>query len=251
MTWSSSTVFRPRRLERVAISTAPSLTGPAWAFSSSYRAMRSLFLVRRAWAPRMIHWYSTRRMDWRFRWAALVHLLLLGFLFQVLGIVGLVVADAAVGELGDPVAHPLQEVAVVGDHDQAPGELPQVVLQPEDHVAVQVVGGLVEDEHIRRVEEDGGQGHPLPLAPGEGVHRLGKVRDPQAGEHGLGLVLQQGPGVRGEVVKDLLQHRGPRHHLRVLGEEAHLDVGVQGDRPLVGDLLPRQHPGGGCSSPCR
>ena len=130
----------------------------------------------------------------------------------------------------------------MGDHDQAPGELPQVVLQPEDHVAVQVVGGLVEDEHIRRVEEDGGQGHPLPLAPGEGVHRLGKVRDPQAGEHGLGLVLQQGPGVRGEVVKDLLQHRGPRHHLRVLGEEAHLDVGVQGDRPLVGDLLPRQHP---------
>ena len=36
----------------------------------------------------------------------LLHLLLLGFQFQVLGIVGLVVADAAVGELGDPVAPP-------------------------------------------------------------------------------------------------------------------------------------------------
>ena len=70
VTWSSSTVFRPRRLERVAIWTAPSVSGPVWAFSSSYRVMRSLFLVRRAWAPRMIHWYSTRRMDRRFRSAA-------------------------------------------------------------------------------------------------------------------------------------------------------------------------------------
>ena len=172
----------------------------------------------------------------------LLHLLLLGFQFQVLGIVGLIVADVAVGELGDPVAHPLQKVSVVGDHNEAPGELPQPVLQPGHHLAVQVVGGLVQDEHVRRVEEDGGQGHPLPLAAGEGVHRLGEVGDPQPGEHGLGLVLQQGPGVRGEVVKDLLQHRGSLHHGGVLGQEAHLDVGVQGHRPLVGDLLPCQHP---------
>ena len=50
----------------------------------------------------------------------LLHLLLLGFQFQVLGIVGLIVADVAVGELGDPVAHPLQKVPVVGDHNEAP-----------------------------------------------------------------------------------------------------------------------------------
>ena len=57
--------------------------------------------------------------------------------------------------------------------------------------------------------------------------------------------------VSGEVVKDLLQHRGPLHHGGVLGQEAHLDVGVQGHRPRSGDLLPRQHPEESGSSPCR
>ena len=92
------------------------------------------------------------------------------------------------------------------------------------------------------MEEDRGQGHPLPLASGEGAHRLGKIRNPQAGEHGLGLVFHQSPHLRGEVGKDLLQHRGLGVHLGVLGEEADLDVGVPAHRALVGDLLPRQHP---------
>ena len=130
----------------------------------------------------------------------------------------------------------------MGDHDKPPGELPQTVLQPEDHVAVQVVGGLVQNEHIRRVEEDRRQGHPLALAAGEGPHRLGKVRQAQPGEHGLGLIVQKGPGVWGKPGKDLLQHRGPRLHGGILGQKAHLNIGVSGDAALVGGLLAGQDP---------
>ena len=146
----------------------------------------------------------------------LLHLLLLGFQLQVLGIVGLIMADVAVGELGDPVGHPLQKVPVVGDHDKTPGKFLQVPLQPEDHVAVQVVGGLVQDEHIRRVKEHRRQSHPLPLAAGEGTHPLVKISDSQPGEHGLGLILHEGAHVRGKIRENLLQHGGLRVHPWVL-----------------------------------
>ena len=104
----------------------------------------------------------------------------------------------------------------MGDHYQAPGELLQVALQPKDHVAVQVVGGLVQDEDVCRVQEDGRQGHTLPLAAGEGPYSLVKVGDPQAGEHGLGLVLHEGAHIGGEVGKDLLQNGVVLVHLGVL-----------------------------------
>ena len=45
--------------------------------------------------------------------------------------------------------HPLQKVPVVGDHNEAPPEPAEPVLQPGHHLAVQVVGGLVQDEHVR------------------------------------------------------------------------------------------------------
>ena len=170
----------------------------------------------------------------------LLHLLLLGLQLQVLGVVGFVMADVAVGQLRDAVGHALQEVAVVGDHDETAVEFPQAVLQPDDHVAVQVVRRLVQDEDIRRMEQDGGEGHALALAAGEGAHGLGKVRDAQAGEHGLGLVFHEGAGVRGEVGKDLLQDRGLRVHLGVLGQEADLHVGVPADGAAVRHLLARQ-----------
>ena len=53
-----STVLRPSRLAAAAISTFFASWGASWAFSASYRAMRSVLLVVRARAPRMIHSYS-------------------------------------------------------------------------------------------------------------------------------------------------------------------------------------------------
>ena len=92
-----------------------------------------------------------------------------------------------------------------------------------------MVGGLVQDQHVRRVDQGRRQGHPLPLAAGESAYLLGEVRDAQTVQHGLGLVLVQGPERGGEVEEHLLQHRGVLVHHRVLGQQADLDVGVPGD----------------------
>ena len=121
----------------------------------------------------------------------------------------------------------------MGHHDEAALEPAEPVLQPGYHLAVQVVGGLVQNQHVRRVDEGRRQGHPLPLSAGEGAHLLGEIRDAQPVQHGLGLVLVQRPEFGGEVEEHLLQHGGVLVHHRVLGEEADLDVGVPGDGAAV------------------
>ena len=165
--------------------------------------------------------------------AGLRHLRPLGFQFQIFGIVGFVVVQLSPGQLCDVVHHPFQKIAVVGHHDEAAPEGTQPLLQPGHHFAVQMVRGLVQHQHIRRVDQRGDQGHPLALAAGEGVHLLGKVRKAQLRQHGLGFIFIQFPEFLREVQEHLFQHRGMVVHHRILGEEADLGVGIAGDPPLV------------------
>ena len=174
--------------------------------------------------------------------AGLGHLRPLGLQFQVFGVVGLVVVELPPGELRDVVHHPLQKVAVVGHHDEPAPEAAEPVLQPGDHGGIQVVGGLVQDQHVRRVDKGRRQGQALALPAGEGPHLPLKVREPQPRQHRFRLVLVELPELRREAQKDLLQNGGILPHHGVLGEEAHLHVGVPGDAALVRLDLPGEHP---------
>jgi hypothetical protein len=114
--------------------------------------------------------------------------------------VALVAAVVQVGpapvELEDPGGDAVEDVAVVGDEHQRPGEAGQPALEPLDAIAVEVVGGLVEDQQVGLVglpvcthaHQGAGQRHPLGLAAREGAHlRIEPGRHPQAVEHGLAL----------------------------------------------------------------
>jgi hypothetical protein len=63
-----------------------------------------------------------------------------------------VAAPAAGQRIGD-IADPLQEVPVVGHHDERSWPAVQVVLDHRQGVDVEVVGGLVEQQHIRFIEQ--------------------------------------------------------------------------------------------------
>ena len=76
-----------------------------------------------------------------------------GTLLQVVIVVTAIGEDAVLIHLQDAVADVVQEVAVVGYHQQGHTAALQVVLQPLDHVDVEVVGGLVEDEHLGLIDE--------------------------------------------------------------------------------------------------
>ena len=56
-------------------------------------------------------------------------------------------------ELQDPPGDVVQKVAVVGHSDNGARVLLQIALQPGDGVGVQVVGGLVQQQHFRLGEQ--------------------------------------------------------------------------------------------------
>ena len=64
-----------------------------------------------------------------------------------------------------------QEAAVVGDHHHRPAELGERLLEPLDGREVQVVGGLVEQQHVGRREQQLRQLHAHQPAAAEGGER--------------------------------------------------------------------------------
>ena len=70
-------------------------------------------------------------------------------------------------DLNDPVHHLVQEVAVVGHGEHGAFELLQILLQPLGGPQVQVVGGLVQQQDVRVLQNQAAQVHPGLLSAGE------------------------------------------------------------------------------------
>ena len=64
----------------------------------------------------------------------------------------------------DPLRHVVQEVPVVGDGHDGPGEGRQVVLQPAYGIQVQVVGRFIQNKDITFCGQGPGNKDPLSLA---------------------------------------------------------------------------------------
>src|SRR2546425_5436274 len=105
-------------------------------------------------------------------------------------------------ELEDPAGDVVEKVAVMGDRDDRPRVFLQVALEPRDRLDVEVIGGLVEQQHVRAREEESAERHAPALAARdlgdlhvagrhpERVHREldGAVEIP--GIHGVDPILQ-------------------------------------------------------------
>ena len=65
-----------------------------------------------------------------------------------------------------------EELAVVADHDDARGRVVDEAFQPFQAGKVQVVGGLVEQQHVEAAEEQRGQTDPGGLSSGQRRHHL-------------------------------------------------------------------------------
>ena len=75
-------------------------------------------------------------------------------------------AVAAV-ELQDPAGHVVEEVAVVGDRHHRARVLLEEPLQPRHGLGVEVVGRLVEEQHVRPLQEQPAERHAPRLAARE------------------------------------------------------------------------------------
>ncbi len=114
-------------------------------------------------------------------------------LAQVEIVVAAVGGDGPVGHLDDAADHPVHEVAVMAGHQQRPLELAgQPLFQPDDRLDIQMVGRLVEQQHIGVEGQDPGQGDAHLPAAAERLDRpvIGVRADAEAGEDRLGAGFQ-------------------------------------------------------------
>ena len=109
-------------------------------------------------------------------------------------------------DLDDPVHHPVQEPAVVGDRQHRALELVQILLQPLGGLQVQVVGGLVQQQDVGVLQDQPAQVHPGLLPAGEPVEELfpHPRADLKAAAHlvlpGVGVIAAPGLEGGGELV---------------------------------------------------
>ena len=84
-----------------------------------------------------------------------LHLLLAALLaqFQILAVGGLVVVDSAHGHLDGAGGDVVNEFAVVTDHYHCLGTVDDKFFEPSDRFDVEVVGRLIEEQYIRRFQQ--------------------------------------------------------------------------------------------------
>ena len=179
-------------------------------------------------------------------------------------------------DLGDPLRHVVEEVAVVGHGQDRSGVGLQVALEPLDRLGVEVVGRLVEEQQVGLLQQQLAQRDAAALSTGEvvddrvgrraaqRVHRLveAAVEVPGAGVVEVGLQVahlgEQGVvvGVRvaellGDLVEpvellldladgllDVLEDRLALRQRRLLLEHADGRARVEDGVPVVGSVEP-------------
>ncbi len=128
--------------------------------------MRNFGLVVRAGGPRRSQASSLRSSCWRLLSRRALLAVALGAGEHVRGVATLVLVDRAVGHLPGGGAHGVQEPAVVRDHEHRAAPRRQVPSEPIDAFHVQMVGGLVEQQQLRWVQQQARERHAPALTAG-------------------------------------------------------------------------------------
>ncbi len=121
-------------------------------------------------------------------------------------------------EFQDLVHRPVEKPAVMSDHENRLVFLPQAVLQPLDHLCIQMVGGLIQQQELTAGNQGFGQGQPLSLSARELTDGL--VLESKAREDGRYLEFFNGLRLRCRVGLHLLQDSFPGKY-RVLRQIVH------------------------------
>ena len=143
----------------------------------------------------------------------------------------LVMIESCVVELVDVLAYVVEEVAVVGDHEEGQPLSREELLEPLYHVDVEVVGGLVEDEQVAVVHQQAAEGHLLLLAAAEGLHGAVEQGVHLHAAEDLLHALFEGPGVLGLRALDVVDevaHNLVRVGFGTLRQVGQLEVAAEG-----------------------
>ena len=91
---------------------------------------------------------------------------------KVIAVVPFIGVYGAVVNLDDFITNIVKEVAIVSYHKQRGSAAREIILKPLNKGEVEMVGGLIEDEHIGVTNEHISQGHTLELSARECLYLL-------------------------------------------------------------------------------
>jgi hypothetical protein len=162
---------------------------------SSKRARRALLLAWRALGLLRTH-SSSCFIAFMWRVSCFFRLQAASFCSSQARVVALPRDAVAAVEFEDPLGGVVEEVAVVGDGDHGAGEAQQELFQPFDRFGVEVVGRLVQQQHVGLGQQQLAQRDAALLAAGEladlGVP--GRQAQRVGGDFQLGLGVGAGGG---------------------------------------------------------
>ena len=123
----------------------------------------------------------------------------------------------------------IEEVSVVGHQHQRHLAADQPVLDPVDHLGIEVIGGFVEQQQVRAAEQQLGQRHAATFTPRQVCAPRVRIDETQPVDRRQHLVLDVVPAVRLEL---LLETSLATHELVEM-------IGIGGRRHLLVDRIER------------
>ena len=159
-----------------------------------------------------------------------LHLLTLCLQLQKLRVIGLISIKTAMGNLQNLIGNPVKEISVMGNHDHNTFKTSQKILQPGHHLIVQMVGRLVQKQHITGIHQCPGQCHPLLLPSGQMINLLLVIHNSKLIQYIPGLTLCA-PVLLPLPLSHIIQDRSPLRKLRHLRQ-------IRNPETILCDYLP-------------
>ena len=108
-------------------------------------------------------------------------------LLKIITVIAAIGIDSLIVEFKDDRADTIEEETVVSHHQKRLVTTTEETFQPLNHLKVEVVGRLVENQKVWFCDEHIGQCHALLLSAGELSHRLREITNLQLGEDLFGF----------------------------------------------------------------
>lgn len=86
-------------------------------------------------------------------------------LVQIIGVITTVGVDISVVKLNDHIAYVVKKISVVGHHEKRERRAREIILKPNNHVEVEMIGGFVKNEKVGLGDQDVGERHSFCCPP--------------------------------------------------------------------------------------
>ena len=169
------------------------------------------------------------------------HFLSGSFHFQKTRITCLITVKFTMADLQDLVGNPVQKIAVMSNHDHHPFKTVQIIFQPGSHFVVQVVGRLIQNQHIRRIGKYCCQCYSFFLASGKMANLFFMIRNPQSVQDHMRLRFRI-PAFICLSLCYIRKNRRSLRKLRMLGKISNTKPILGNDLTLICFFQTRQNP---------